>query len=54
MYARVTFVTHHWPSISPWNIWQLPFHLWVAYARQADAELAEIRKANEQARRAGR
>jgi hypothetical protein len=32
----LTVVCHVWPSISPWNVWDLPWHVWVMFARQAD------------------
>jgi hypothetical protein len=29
--------THLYPSISPWNIWDLPYGVWLAYAMAIDS-----------------
>lgn len=45
VHARILTLTHIVPSISPWNVWDLPWSLWLAYAAMADAWTAEQRKA---------
>lgn len=42
----MTYICHHWPGITPFNIWALPLDEWCLFAAQADVELAAIRKAN--------
>ena len=45
VYGRILALTHIVPSISPWNVWDLPWSLWLAYAAMADAWTEEQRKA---------
>ncbi len=46
MYARIVTVSHVWPGITPWTVWDLPWDMWVGFARAADEWV--------QARREGR
>jgi len=36
-------VSHVWPGITPFNVWDLPMGVWLRYARAAD-EWVESRK----------
>ena len=36
MYGRLLDLTHLIPSISPWNVWDLPWSLWLGYAAMVD------------------
>ena len=36
VYARLLDLTHLIPSISPWNVWDLPWSLWLGYAAMVD------------------
>lgn len=29
MYENFTDVCHYWPGITPFNIWQLPYDMWL-------------------------
>lgn len=40
---RLPVVCHLWPSISPWNVWDLSLGYWLMFAAQAD-EYAKARK----------
>jgi hypothetical protein len=42
----LTFICHHWPGITPWNVWDLDVSEWLLFAMQADVELKAIREAN--------
>jgi hypothetical protein len=42
----LTFVSHHWPGITPWTVWDLNVSEWVLFAQQTDAELEARREAN--------
>lgn len=33
-------VCHLWPSISPFNVWDLPLKVWRAFAQSADEYVA--------------
>lgn len=44
MYARLVVICEVWPSISPWNVWDLPYGMWLGFAESADAVIAERRK----------
>lgn len=50
MNARIVVVSHVWPGITPWTVWDLPWHMWESYARAADAWL-EARTNQEGSRR---
>ena len=36
VYGRLLDLTHLIPSISPWNVWDLPWSLWLGYAAMVD------------------
>lgn len=36
MYSRLVALTYLVSSISPWNVWDLPWFQWVAYAAFVD------------------
>ena len=33
-----------YPSISPWNVWDLPIYMWAGFAQSADDYLEQLRK----------
>lgn len=37
MHERLIDLTHLIPSVSPWNVWDLPWSLWQGYAAMVDA-----------------
>jgi hypothetical protein len=43
----MTVVCHLWPSVSPWNIWDLPIGVWFGFAAEADQYVADIKKERE-------
>ena len=45
VHSRILTITHLIPSLSPFNVWDLPWSLWLAYAAMADAWTDEQRKA---------
>ena len=45
VYARILDLTHLIPSISPWNVWDLPVHMWRVFARMTDEWIEQQRKA---------
>jgi hypothetical protein len=40
----MTVITEVWPSISPWNIWDLRYGDWLGYAATADQVIEARRK----------
>lgn len=44
MYFRLVILTHLVPSISRWNIWNLPWAEWLAYATFVDQWMQQQRK----------
>jgi len=34
---RLTVLCHVWPSLSPWNVWDLAWRDWILFAAAADA-----------------
>ncbi len=40
----MTVVCHLWPSISPWNIWDLEYGVWKGFAAAADAHIREMKE----------
>ena len=34
-------LTHLFPGITPWNVWDLPYWLWVQYAEVVDQRVTE-------------
>lgn len=46
MYRRLTTVCHLWPSISPWNVWELTVEVWLMFAEAADDYNEKMREAN--------
>ena len=48
VYSRITAVCHLWPSVSPWNVWDLPLAIWRQMAREVDDYRAEIAKQSKQ------
>lgn len=45
VHARILTLTRLIPSISPFNVWDLPWSMWLAYAAMVDAYTDEQRKA---------
>lgn len=35
-------ICHLWPSISPWNIWDLPYGVWRGFAAATDDYLKKM------------
>lgn len=38
------------PQLNPWNVWDLPLHMWEGFARMADEWVAEQRRKEAAAR----
>lgn len=36
MRSRLLVVSHVWPGITPWNVWELSWGDWLLYANAAD------------------
>ena len=32
---NLIMVTHHWPGITPFNVWDLPYEVWLLYVAAA-------------------
>jgi hypothetical protein len=41
---RLPVVCHVWPGITPWNVWELPYDVWVDFAHAADEWIKERTK----------
>lgn len=39
-------MSHLWPSISPFNVWQLDLPVWLLYADACDAYVKQMREAS--------
>jgi len=31
VYENIVVISHHWPGITPFNVWQLPYDMWLGY-----------------------
>jgi len=51
VYGRLLDLTHLIPSISPWNVWDLPWSLWLGYAAMVDGWREAQRESGTQATR---
>jgi hypothetical protein len=38
------FVSHHWPGVTPFNVYDLPAHWWAYYVRLAEQHLKEAKR----------
>lgn len=43
VYQNITSVCHYWPGITPLNVWELPYDMWLIFL----AALRDIREARE-------
>ena len=43
---RLTVLCHVWPSLSPWNVWDLAWRDWVLFAAAADAWVESRKESN--------
>lgn len=46
VYERIVVVSHVWPGITPINVWDMRYDLWVGFASAADDWIKENKKAN--------
>ena len=46
MYARVVLLTTLVPTLSIWNVWDLPLWAWQSYAAMHDQYVDNLREAN--------
>jgi len=46
VYERLTTVCHLWPGITPLNVWNLQYPVWLMFAAQADAWAKEQKEAS--------
>lgn len=44
VYDRILDLTHLIPSISPWNVWDLPWSLWLGYRAMVDEWRQKVRE----------
>jgi hypothetical protein len=40
------FVSHQWPGITPFNVYDLPAHWWAYYVAAAQRHLEAMKEAN--------
>ena len=31
MHENILVISHHWPGITPLNVWDLPYDMWLIY-----------------------
>lgn len=43
--SRIVLISHLWPGITPWTVWDLPYGLWRGYAASHDAYVQQQREA---------
>ena len=36
VYERILVVSHVWPGVTPLNVWDLPYDMWLQFANGAD------------------
>ena len=46
MYKRLTTVCHLWPGITPFNVFGLPYSMWVSFAEAADEYQKSMKEAS--------
>lgn len=46
MYARLTTICHIFPSISPFNVFDLQVDVWLMFAKAADEYSESIKESN--------
>ena len=45
--SRLTVLCHVWPSLTPWNVWDLQWRDWILFAAAADSWIdAQKREGN--------
>jgi len=44
VFERLTTICHLWPSISPFNVWDLSADVWLYFARAADDYIKESKR----------
>jgi hypothetical protein len=46
VYQRLAVVCHVWPGITPFNVFQLPYDMWVGFAKAADDYEREMKESD--------
>jgi hypothetical protein len=44
VYSRLVTLTRVWPSITPWNVWDLRLGEWRAYAHSVDEYIKSMKE----------
>ena len=45
MFRRLPALMQLFPQFDPWNVWDLPVHMWQVFARMTDEWIEQQRKA---------
>ena len=45
MYQNITDISQIWPGITPFNVWDLPYDMWLLFTRKLDGPLPTLAEA---------